>query len=418
MPPGWSNIEPGGPNDVTLYRGLSRKLIGWFVDPRSRCFPPPGTGPRRSLDSSWFVRLLHRATQQRTAVIRQAREPYGSHYRIGHLEHNERTPGPCLLACRTHVVLPTCRQQGNHSSQTGRSICSPCPSSPRPGIRVQGSLELSATGFKGQIDSVPAALVLAHRAAEIAIPEDEPNRDERASDAAWQALKERLHVETDAAMDHERRMSAIYSGVADDLACSRRSRGSSPARPRSRPSPTATSSPGLPTSPHRPNPRVTPLHRVRNPVITASTKVEPFGSPGWPSPAAGPPQLVTVGPRWGRARPDDQGQHRIVTVSRPRRSAAVSERSRRSSDHPDCLSHGGSRLCPRFDTIAIERRTIRTATEPRTQRCQGRQTRRAASRPRKARTGFPAGPGSPGRGSVGGRPRYGRRAACPPAPSG
>jgi len=28
-------------------------------------------------------------------VIRQAREPYGSHYRIGHLVHNERTPGPC-----------------------------------------------------------------------------------------------------------------------------------------------------------------------------------------------------------------------------------------------------------------------------------------------------------------------------------
>jgi hypothetical protein len=92
--------------------------------------------------------------------------------------------------------------------------------------RVQGSLELSATGFKGQIDSVPAALVLAQRAAEIAIPEDEPNRDERASDAAWQALKERLHVETDAAMAQERRISAIYSRVADDLARSRRSGGS------------------------------------------------------------------------------------------------------------------------------------------------------------------------------------------------
>ena len=40
------------------------------------------------------------------------------------------------------------------------------------------------------------------------------------------------------------------------------------------------------------------------------------------------------------------------------------------------------------------------------------------SRPRMAPTGFPAGPGSLGRGSVGGRPRCGRRAACPPAPSG
>jgi hypothetical protein len=36
----------------------------------------------------------------------------------------------------------------------------------------------------------------------------------------------------------------------------------------------------------------------------------------------------------------------MATVSRPRRSAAVSERSPRSPDHPDCLSHGGSRPCP------------------------------------------------------------------------
>jgi hypothetical protein len=43
---------------------------------------------------------------------------------------------------------------------------------------------------------------------------------------------------------------------------------------------------------------------------------------------------------------------------------------------------------------------------------------RVASRLRMVRTGFPAGPGSLGRGSVGGRPRCGRRAACPPAPSG
>ena len=46
------------------------------------------------------------------------------------------------------------------------------------------------------------------------------------------------------------------------------------------------------------------------------------------------------------------------------------------------------------------------------------QARCAASRPRMARTEFPAGPGSPGRGSVGGRPRCGSRAACPPGPSG
>ena len=36
---------------------------------------------------------------------------------------------------------------------------------------------------------------------------------------------------------------------------------------------------------------------------------------------------------------------------------------------------------------------------------------------RMARTGFPLTPGSRRRGSVGGRPRYGGRAACPPAPS-
>jgi hypothetical protein len=49
-----------------------------------------------------------------------------------------------------------------------------------------------------------------------------------------------------------------------------------------------------------------------------------------------------AGPRWGRAPPGSHGQQRIATVSRPRRSAAVSERSPWSSDHPNCLSHGGS----------------------------------------------------------------------------
>ncbi|SRR6266545_3490688 len=126
-----------------------------------------------------------------------------------------------------------------------------------------------------------------------------------------------------------------------------------------------------------------------------------------------------LGPRWGRIPTGSHGQQRLATVSRPRRSAASSERSPSSSGDPDCLSHGGSRLCPGFETIPIERRTIRTATEPRTTAAPGgRQARRAASRPGKARTGFPAGPGSPGRSSVGGRPRSGRGATCPPAPSG
>jgi hypothetical protein len=50
------------------------------------------------------------------------------------------------------------------------------------------------------------------------------------------------------------------------------------------------------------------------------------------------------GPRWGRIPPEDHGQQRRATVSWPRRSAAIFERSLRSSEHPDCLSHGGSRL--------------------------------------------------------------------------
>jgi hypothetical protein len=45
-----------------------------------------------------------------------------------------------------------------------------------------------------------------------------------------------------------------------------------------------------------------------------------------------------------------------------------------------------------------------------------REIRWAAGR-RKARTAFPPAPGSRHRGSVGGRPRYGGRAACPPGPS-
>jgi hypothetical protein len=54
--------------------------------------------------------------------------------------------------------------------------------------RITGPLELGATGFKGQVDSIPMALVLAHRAAENAIPEDEPDRDERAKEAATRAV--------------------------------------------------------------------------------------------------------------------------------------------------------------------------------------------------------------------------------------
>jgi hypothetical protein len=54
--------------------------------------------------------------------------------------------------------------------------------------RITGALELGATGFKGQVDSIPLALVLAHRAAENAIPEDEPDRDERAREAAKRAV--------------------------------------------------------------------------------------------------------------------------------------------------------------------------------------------------------------------------------------
>jgi len=49
-----------------------------------------------------------------------------------------------------------------------------------------------------------------------------------------------------------------------------------------------------------------------------------------------------LGPRWGRIRSEDHGQQRIATVSRPRRSAAVSKHSPRSTAYPDCLSHGGS----------------------------------------------------------------------------
>jgi hypothetical protein len=56
--------------------------------------------------------------------------------------------------------------------------------------RMQGALELSATGFKGQIDSIPAALVLAHRAAEKAIPEGEPDRDRRAWEATDGAVRD------------------------------------------------------------------------------------------------------------------------------------------------------------------------------------------------------------------------------------
>jgi hypothetical protein len=50
-----------------------------------------------------------------------------------------------------------------------------------------------------------------------------------------------------------------------------------------------------------------------------------------------------TGPRWGRTRPENHGQPRLAAVSRLLRSAAIPKRFPRSSDHPDWLSHGGSR---------------------------------------------------------------------------
>jgi hypothetical protein len=69
------------------------------------------------------------------------------------------------------------------------------------------------------------------------------------------------------------------------------------------------------------------------------------------------------GPRWGRAPPENHGQQRRTTVSRPCRSAAVSERPPRSLDHPDCLSHGRTRPCPGPTRPRSSGGRSRTATE-------------------------------------------------------
>jgi hypothetical protein len=113
--------EPLGSDGVWTKRGpgtLRSRGQGRSASWTSLARRPLLPGPRRSLDSSWFVRLLHRATQQRTAVIRQAREPYGSHYRIGHLVHNERTPGPCPSCCPD-----TRAPAGNRGRGISHSLC-------------------------------------------------------------------------------------------------------------------------------------------------------------------------------------------------------------------------------------------------------------------------------------------------------
>jgi hypothetical protein len=56
--------------------------------------------------------------------------------------------------------------------------------------RMQGPLELTATGLKGQVDPIPAAIALAERAVENVIPDDVPNRDERVQDAVGEAVTE------------------------------------------------------------------------------------------------------------------------------------------------------------------------------------------------------------------------------------
>jgi hypothetical protein len=54
-------------------------------------------------------------------------------------------------------------------------------------------------------------------------------------------------------------------------------------------------------------------------------------------------------PRWGRTPPDDHGQQRLATLTRPRRSAAVSERSPRSSE---------TRIVSRTEEVAGLRRRL------------------------------------------------------------
>jgi hypothetical protein len=68
-----------------------------------------------------------------------------------------------------------------------------------------------------------------------------------------------------------------------------------------------------------------------------------------------PSKLVTVGPHRGHIPPEDHGQERTLTVNRPRSSARPFGHNRRSSKHPDSLSHGGSRL-------GLEPRWVHAAT--------------------------------------------------------
>jgi hypothetical protein len=75
----------------------------------------------------------------------------------------------------------------------------------------------------------------------------------------------------------------------------------------------------------------------------------------------------------------------------------------------------------RLATAAPRRQAERWPLRRHSQSCRRfgvlRETGWAADRPPMARTGFPPTPGSQHRGSVGDHPRYGDKAACPPAPS-
>jgi hypothetical protein len=132
-------------------------------------------------------------------------------------------------------------------------------------------------------------------------------------------------------------------------------------------------------------------------------------------------QACDPGPHWGCTPPDDHGQQRITTVSRPHRSVAVCKRSPRSFDHPDCLSHRGSRPCPGPTRPRSSGGRSRTATEPRTTVIAGPSgVRRDAWLAGRGWLGqsFQQGPDLPvGVASVAAQ-GCGRRAACPPAPSG
>src|ERR671919_2262434 len=95
--PAATSSSPGSsPNRWAVSQSFSPSFHQTLLNPTRPHWPesPPNPGPRRSLDSSLFVRFHPRGGVAVNIASAPVKGPQGGQQRSGHMYRNERTPGP------------------------------------------------------------------------------------------------------------------------------------------------------------------------------------------------------------------------------------------------------------------------------------------------------------------------------------